>query len=85
MIFGSGLVLSGMCRKSKVLGFLTLKEGWDPSLEFVLGGAVGLNLITFNLVIHCRKAPLLAEKLILPALDKINGNLLLGALLFGLG
>ena len=46
-----GLVISGMCRISKIVGFLTIKDGWDPSLMFVMGGAVGVNLFTFRYIL----------------------------------
>jgi uncharacterized membrane protein YedE/YeeE len=49
-LFGLGLVISGMCRVSKVLGFLTFDKNWDPSLAFVMGVGVGMNMFTFRYI-----------------------------------
>lgn len=62
-IFGVGLVISGMCRRSKILGFLTLNENWDPSLMLVMVGAIGINLLTFYYIINKLGTPMLAPKL----------------------
>lgn len=62
-IFGIGLVFSGMCRRTKINNFLTLYGDWDPSLMFVMGGAVGVNIITFQLIIRKMKTPLIAPEL----------------------
>jgi len=58
VLFGIGLILSGMCRISKVIGFLTLlPDRWDPSLAFVMGSAVSINIVTFYFILK-RNAPL---------------------------
>lgn len=83
--FAAGLVISGMNQRSKILGFLTINENWDPSLLIVLCGAVGLNFITMNFIdkfmprtfIGTRPRPLLSKL--------IDARLLVGAVLFGLG
>lgn len=62
-LFGLGLVLSGMCRRSKILNFLTIYEDWDPSLMLVMGGAVGVNVFTFPLIIYKKKTPVYGEKM----------------------
>ena len=62
LIFGTGLLLGGMCRQSKIYAFLTLNDAWDPSLMFVMVGAIALNLVTFNLMLREGKTPVLAEK-----------------------
>ena len=54
MIFGAGLMLAGMSKRTKVQGFLELNSHWDPSLLFVLGVGVTINFITFNAIIHLR-------------------------------
>ncbi len=64
-IFGAGLCLSGMLRRSKISGFLTLDNNWDPSLLFVLASAVGFNLISFN-IIKKRPTSILGDKMSLP-------------------
>lgn len=54
-IFGLGLMIAGMTRRAKIAAFLTLNENWDPSLLFVLGVGVIVNLLIFNYFIHIRK------------------------------
>jgi hypothetical protein len=49
LIFGTGLCLSGMIQQSKVLGFLDLAGRWDPSLAFVMGGAISVGLVVFSI------------------------------------
>ena len=70
-LFGLGLVISGMCRRSKILGFLTLYDGWDPALMLVMVGAIGVNLFTFWYIIRVLKKPYLGPKLAIPA-NKLN-------------
>ena len=94
-IFGVGLVISGMNKRSKILGFLTINEKWDrnfkyllknlASLGFVMIGAVGLNLATFNFIIHKLKNPLLGAKLEIPTNKVIDMKLVAGASIFGIG
>jgi uncharacterized membrane protein YedE/YeeE len=84
-IFSVGLLVSGMARRSKVLGFLTFNKDWDISLMFVMGAAVLFNLITFNYVIRIKKKPILTDKLNFPTIAKVDGKLIAGAVLFGLG
>jgi len=85
VIFAVGLLYSGMTRRSKVLGFLTLDANWDPSLMFVMAGAVLGNLLTFNYVMKIRGKPVLAKELDLPKATGVDAKLVLGAALFGLG
>ena len=54
LLFGCGLLVSGMVRRVNILGFLAMHEGWNPSLLFVLGCGVGVNLITFNYMIRVK-------------------------------
>ena len=84
LVFGLGLLLSGMADPAKVLGFLDLAGAWDPSLMFVMGGAVGVGAIAFA-VARRRRQSLLGEPLQLPAKTTVDRRLLLGALLFGAG
>lgn len=86
IIFGIGLILSGMVKRRKILNFLNVTSSdWDPSLLFVLCSAVGLNLITFNYLIRVKKTPLLAEKFELPSKTRIDFQLILGSAIFGIG
>jgi uncharacterized membrane protein YedE/YeeE len=84
LVFGLGLLLSGMADPAKVLGFLDLAGAWDPSLMFVMGGAIGVGAVAFALA---RKRPrsLLGETVQLPTKTSIDRRLLIGALLFGAG
>jgi len=84
-LFGFGLAISGMCRRTKINGFFTIDSNWDPSLAFVMGGAVGLNLFTFHYIINKRKKPVLRKTLDLPTKKDIDQNLILEAILFGIG
>lgn len=58
---------------------------WDPTLMFVLGGAVGLNLLTFYYIMNKAKKPLLGEKLEIPTNKVIDRRLIIGSSVFGLG
>ena len=84
ILFGVGLAVSGMTDPAKVQGFLDLFGHWDPSLIFVMGGAVTLTLITFRFVLK-RQKPVLAETFDLPIATQIDKKLLTGAALFGIG
>lgn len=83
-IFGLGLVISGMANPAKVLGFLDLAGNWDPTLAFVMGGAILVAFPAFQLAKR-RAKPLLAEKWSLPERSDIDPRLLAGAALFGIG
>lgn len=88
LLFGAGLVLSGMANPAKVLGFLDLgaipSGGWDPSLAFVMAGALVVALPAFALA-RRRDKPLLAETFHLPEPSRIDRPLIFGSLLFGIG
>ncbi len=84
VVFGIGLALSGMTHPEKVLGFLDFAGVWDPSLLFVLGGAVGTTILTFHFILH-RKVPLLSDYFHLPVLTKVDSKLVTGSLIFGIG
>jgi uncharacterized membrane protein YedE/YeeE len=84
LIFGLGLVISQMSNPAKVLNFLDFAGAWDPSLGFVMGGAVAVAAIGFRLA-RGRKAPLLAESFHMPQKTEIDARLICGAALFGIG
>lgn len=85
LLFGSGLALSGMLDPARVLGFLDLASGhWDPSLLFVLGGALVVALPAVQLQRRLAR-PLLDTEFHLPPTAPVDRSLLLGAALFGLG
>lgn len=84
-IFGFGLSLSGMVDPARVLGFLDVASGhWDPSLMFVLGGAVVVAIPGVMLQRRLRK-PLLDDQFHLPGKRDIDGRLILGSAIFGAG
>ena len=84
LVFGLGLILSGMSNPAKVLGFFDLAGRWDPSLAFVMAGAILAAAPAFALA-RRRKASLLGEAMRLPAAGAIDRRLALGALAFGAG
>ena len=84
LLFGLGLVISGMSNPAKVLNFLDLFGTWDPSLAFVMAGAVATTFLGYRLVWR-RRAPILARSFDLPTSTRIDRSLVLGAALFGLG
>ncbi len=84
LIFGLGLGISGMTDPARVLGFLDVAGAWDPTLMFVLGGAVITNYIGYRLVLR-RSSPLYGEAFQLPTRRDLDGRLIGGAALFGIG
>jgi uncharacterized protein len=84
LIFGFGLILSGMANPAKVLGFLDLAGLWNPSLAFVMGGAIAVGVIAFAIA-RKRSASLLGLTMHLPTSREIDKRLVLGGLAFGIG
>ena len=84
LIFGAGLVISGMTQPTKVLGFLDVFGVWDPTLAFVMGGALAVALPGFWLA-RSRERPLLAKQFRWPTRKDIDAPLVSGAVLFGIG
>lgn len=84
LVFGTGIALSGMINPAKVLNFFDVAGSWDPSLAFVMGGALAVTAIGYRLVLK-RPAPLLDARFHLPARRDIDLPLLAGAGLFGIG
>jgi uncharacterized protein len=84
LVFGAGLLISGMTQPDKVLGFLDLFGAWDATLAFVMAGAVAVTATGFALA-RRRGSPLLAEKLRWPDRSDIDASLVTGAVLFGVG
>lgn len=84
LVFAFGLGIGGMTQPAKVIGFLDVFGAWDPSLAFVMGGAVATHAILRRLVMR-RTAPVLEASFSLPTLTSIDGRLLGGAALFGVG
>ena len=84
ILFGLGLILSGMSDPAKVLGFLDLAGNWDPSLAFVMGGAIVVGLLLFPFASK-RPVSILGEAIRLPTATQIDRRLVLGGLIFGVG
>jgi hypothetical protein len=84
LLFGLGLIVSGMSNPAKVLNFLDLFGTFDPSLAFVMGGAVVVAFIGFRLVLT-REKPLMAPRFQLPTRSDIDARLIVGPALFGIG
>lgn len=84
LIFGLGLIVAGMANPAKVLAFLDLAGAWNPSLAFVMGGAIGVAIIPFTLL-RRRTLSLLGEPMQFPTISVIDLRLVGGSLLFGIG
>lgn len=84
LVFGIGLIVSGMTNPAKVQGFLDLAGKWDPSLAFVMGGAILVGLVAFRFA-GKRERSLLGEAMRLPTATSIDRRLVLGGLAFGAG
>jgi uncharacterized protein len=88
LLFGDGLVISGMTRITKIMGFLTINSNWDPSLIFVMMSAVAINFFTFNHILKKVPCPLNMPpntKYAVPPRGTIDARLVFGAGIFGLG
>lgn len=97
LLFALGLLLSGMAQPAKVIGFLNLAGlaqggfpgGWDPSLAFVMGGAVMVTLLAFRLTpakpSQPQRRPWFSSRFELPRQERIDAPLLQGAVIFGVG
>ena len=84
VLFGAGLAMSGMTDPNKILNFLDVTGRWDPSLLLVMAGAVPLSALAFHLG-RRRERPLFDARFLLPTNTRLDGPLVLGSALFGLG
>ncbi|MDO3387858.1 YeeE/YedE family protein [Gilvimarinus sp. SDUM040013] len=84
LLFGAGLAMSGMTDTAKVLGFLDILGAWDPTLIFVMGGAVAATLLGFHWVLKCQ-SPVCADRFQLPAGRSVDRKLVAGSAMFGIG
>ena len=84
LIFGLGLIVSGMSNPSKVIGFLDLAGNWDPSLAMVIVGALVIGLPAFRFASH-RTTSVLGMPMQLPTGKRIDSRLVLGSAMFGVG
>ena len=84
LLFAVGLVVGGMTQPAKVVGFLDFFGSWDPSLAFVMGGAVVVYAVVFRWVLK-KKRPWLAPKFRIPTRSDLTWQLVGGSALFGVG
>jgi uncharacterized protein len=84
LVFGLGLIVSGMANPAKVLGFLDVAGLWDPSLAFVMIGAIAVSAAPFWFVKR-RSVSLLGQEMRLPTRTPVDRRLVLGSLAFGVG
>ena len=84
LVFGAGLIVSGMSDPGKVIGFLDLAGLWDPSLAFVMGGAILVGFFAFR-VARKRAQSFFGGAMRLPAAEDIDRRLMLGSIVFGAG
>lgn len=84
ILFGAGLVISGMTSTAKVLGFLDVLGQWDITLLFVMGTALLVTLLTTPLILR-QPRPVFADEFNIPTSRMIDQKLILGAIIFGLG
>jgi uncharacterized membrane protein YedE/YeeE len=83
-LFGLGLSVSGMVNPAKIIGFLDFAGNWDPTLAFVFGGALLIAILAFRLIFK-RQHPVLADEFELPTKKEMDGRLLAGVAIFGIG
>jgi uncharacterized protein len=83
-LFGAGLLVSGMTRPAKVIGFLDVARGWDPSLALVMGGAVAVYALAYRRI-RRRERPWFDRAFHLPTRRDVDVPLLAGAAIFGIG
>ena len=84
LVFGTGLIVSGMSDPGKVIGFLDLAGNWDPSLAFVMGGAILVGFFAFRFA-RKRARSFFGGAMRLPTSDDIDRRLVLGSIVFGAG
>ena len=84
LIFGMGIIFGGMANPAKVLNFFDIAGTWDPSLAFVMGGALGVTALGYRFVLR-RPSPRLAEAFHLPTLMRVDPTLIAGSAAFGVG
>ena len=84
LVFGLGLIVSGMADPAKVLGFLDLAGPWDPSLAFVMAGAIAVGALAFAMA-RQRTVSFLGAAMKLPMSRDIDGRLVIGSVVFGMG
>jgi uncharacterized membrane protein YedE/YeeE len=85
LLFAVGLAVSGMTQPSKVIAFLDFAGAWDPSLAFVMVGAIGVYLLVHRGLVLRRERPIYARRFSVPTTSAIDARLITGAAIFGVG
>jgi uncharacterized protein len=85
LIFGLGIAISGMANPAKVLNFFDLAGTWDPSLIFVMGGALGVAAVGYGLLFRTARRPVFGSDFVVPKSQGLDWPLLAGSALFGVG
>lgn len=85
ILFGTGMIISGMVDPNNVTAFLDITGNWDPSLAFVMGGALSVFIPFYHLLIKKRKVAISGDKLSLPNKTDVDPSLIYGSILFGIG
>ena len=85
LVFGLGIAISGMANPAKVLNFFDVAGTWDPSLIFVMGGALVTAMIGYRIVFGAQSRPLFEPSFLLPQNRTVDRNLVGGSALFGIG
>ena len=84
IIFGCGLLVGEMTRPDRVIGFLNIFGKWDPTLIFVMGGAVAVHMVLLQFILR-RNRPVLNKEFDIPDKTEITPSLIIGSTLFGIG
>lgn len=85
IVFGIGMVVSGMIDPLNIIHFLDVTGPWDPRLAFVMGGALLVFMPSYWLIIRKQKKPVMADTFSLPTMTTIDARLVIGAAIFGVG
>lgn len=84
VVFGTGIVVSGMANPAKVINFFDIAGSWDPSLAFVMGGALIVTAVGYRMVFG-RARPLFEGRFVLPTARNLDARLIGGSAVFGVG
>ena len=84
LVFGLGICISGMANPAKVINFFDVAGAWDPSLGFVMGGALAVTILGYRYVLR-RPAPVMAPRFLIPTRTDIDAALVAGSATFGVG
>jgi uncharacterized protein len=84
LLFGAGLAIGGMTNPRKVINFLDVGGAWDPSLAFVMIGAIAVHFVAYRWV-RGNATPLFADEFVIPKLRRIDASLVAGSAIFGVG